>query len=152
MHSTIVEQIPQKVPKQKTCQTPRKLVISDYPLLNCITARKCEILYSITTKMTCIIESLQKSTYKTLKQFFLYLKLFLSYTLSKTRFWPSTQSLLRHFGPIFTFKTAITQRLFEGSKNCLKVLYAVFCKLSDDASNFCCNWIQNFTFSYCNTI
>jgi hypothetical protein len=26
--------LPQKVPKQKTCQTPRKWVISDYPLLN----------------------------------------------------------------------------------------------------------------------
>jgi hypothetical protein len=60
MHSTIDAQSPQKVPKQKTCQTPRKLVISDYPLLNCITARKCEILYSITTKMTCIIKKLTK--------------------------------------------------------------------------------------------
>ena len=26
------------------------------------------------------------------------------------------KSLLRHFGPIFTFKTAITQRLFGKSK------------------------------------
>ena len=43
MHSTIDAQLPQKLPKQKTCQTPRKWVISDYPLLNCITARKCEI-------------------------------------------------------------------------------------------------------------
>jgi hypothetical protein len=43
-----------------TCQTPRKWVITDYPLLNCITARKCEILYSITTKMTCIIRKLTK--------------------------------------------------------------------------------------------
>jgi hypothetical protein len=58
MHSTIDAQLPQKVPKQKTCPTPRKWVISDYPLLNCITARKCEILYSITTKMTCIIRKL----------------------------------------------------------------------------------------------
>jgi hypothetical protein len=41
-------------------------------------------------------ESLKKSTYKAFKQFFLYLKLFSSYTLLKTRFWPSTQSLLRH--------------------------------------------------------
>jgi hypothetical protein len=61
MHSTIVGQLPQKVPKQKTCKTPRKLVISDYPLLNCIAARKCEILYSITTKMTCIIRNLTKN-------------------------------------------------------------------------------------------
>ena len=44
----------------------------------------------------------------------------------------SSQSLLRHFGPIFTFKTAITPRLFKESKNCLKVLYAVFSTLSDD--------------------
>ena len=47
--------------------------------------------------------------------------------------------MLQHFGPIFTFKTAITQRLFEGSKNCLKVLYAVVCKLSVETSHFCCN-------------
>jgi hypothetical protein len=32
-HSTIDARLPQKVPKQKTCQTPRKWVISDYPLL-----------------------------------------------------------------------------------------------------------------------
>jgi hypothetical protein len=72
-------QLPQKVPKQKTCQIPRKWVNSDYPLLNCITAKKCEILYSITTKMTSIIGKLTKKP-------FLYLKLFLSYMLSKTRF------------------------------------------------------------------
>jgi hypothetical protein len=53
--------IPQKVPKQKTCQTLRKWVISDYPLLNCITAKKCEILYSITAKMTSIIGKLTKN-------------------------------------------------------------------------------------------
>jgi hypothetical protein len=40
---------------QKTCPIPRKWVINDYPLLNCITAKKWEILYSITIKMTCII-------------------------------------------------------------------------------------------------
>ena len=61
MHSTIDARLPQKVPKLKTCQTPRKWVISDYPLLNCITARKCKILYSITTKMTCIIRKLTKN-------------------------------------------------------------------------------------------
>jgi hypothetical protein len=33
----------------------------DYPLLNCITAKKCEILYSITTKMTSIIGKLTKN-------------------------------------------------------------------------------------------
>jgi hypothetical protein len=65
--------------------------------------------------------------------------------------WPSTQSSLRHFGPIFTFKTAITQRLFEESKKCLKVLYAVFCTFSNDARNFYCNWIQNFPFFCCKT-
>jgi hypothetical protein len=52
--------------------------------------------------------------------------------------------------PIFTFKTAITQRLFEESKNCLKVLYAVFCTFSDYACHFYCNWIQNFSFFCCN--
>jgi hypothetical protein len=31
MHSTIDARLPQKVPKQKTCQTPRKWVINDYP-------------------------------------------------------------------------------------------------------------------------
>jgi hypothetical protein len=50
---------------------------------------------------------------QTFKQFFLYLKFFSSFSLSKTRFSLSTQSLLRHFGSIFIFKTAITQRLFE---------------------------------------
>jgi hypothetical protein len=38
--------------------------------------------------------------------------------------------------PIFTFKTSITQRQFEGSKNCLNVLYVDFYTLSDDASQF----------------
>jgi hypothetical protein len=70
MRSTMDTRLPQKVPKQTTCQTPRKWVISDYPLLNCIIARKCEILYSITTKMTCIIRKLTKTEYKTFKQFF----------------------------------------------------------------------------------
>jgi hypothetical protein len=42
--------LPQKVLKQNTCKTQRKWVISDYPLLNCITARECE--------MTCIINDL----------------------------------------------------------------------------------------------
>ena len=70
MHSTIDARLPQKVPKQKTCQTPRKRAIRDYPLLNCITARKCEILYSITTKMTCIIRKLTKTAYTAFKQFF----------------------------------------------------------------------------------
>jgi hypothetical protein len=54
-------QLPQKVPKQKTCQTPRKWVISDYPLLNCIAPKKCEILYSIRTKMTSIVGKLTKN-------------------------------------------------------------------------------------------
>jgi hypothetical protein len=74
---------------------------------------------------------------------FLYLKLFSSYTLSKTRFRPSTQSLLRHFGPIFTFKTAITQRLFEKSKILLKSLDCGWC---NHASHFYCSWVQNFPF------
>ena len=43
-------------------------VISDYPLLKCITARKSEILCSITRKMTCIIRKLiQKPALKTLE-------------------------------------------------------------------------------------
>jgi hypothetical protein len=33
-YHTVDAQLPQKVPKQKTCQTPRKWVISDYPLLS----------------------------------------------------------------------------------------------------------------------
>ena len=45
-------------------------MINDFPLLNCITARKCEILYSVTTKMTCIIRKLTKTAYRTFKQFF----------------------------------------------------------------------------------
>jgi hypothetical protein len=61
---------PKKVPKQKTCPTPRKWVINDYSLLNCITAKKWEILYSITIKMTCIIGKRIKTAYKTFKQFF----------------------------------------------------------------------------------
>ena len=50
MHSTIDARLPQKVPKQKTCQTLRKWVISDYPLLNSITARKCEICIQLQQK------------------------------------------------------------------------------------------------------
>ena len=66
--------------------------------------------------------------YKTCKQFFYISNCFRVILCQKRVFdlVASTQSLLRHFGPIFTFKTAITQRLFEGSKNCLKVLYAFF--------------------------
>jgi hypothetical protein len=61
MHSTIDAQLPKKVPKQKTCPTPGKWVISDYLLLNCISARKCEILYSFTKKRLASSESLQKN-------------------------------------------------------------------------------------------
>jgi hypothetical protein len=133
MHSTIDAQLPQKVPKRKTCLIPRKWVISDYPLLNCITAKKMwKSLYSITTKSS---ESLQNPTYKIFKEFFLYLKLFSCYTLSKTRFWPSTQSLLRHFGSIFTFKTNNSKTIWR-IKNCLKVVYAICCTFSDDATYF----------------
>jgi hypothetical protein len=46
---------PKKFPSKKTCPLPRKWAFNDYPLLNCITAKKWEILYSITIKMTWII-------------------------------------------------------------------------------------------------
>ena len=46
---------PKKVPmKQKTCQILRKLVICDSLLLNCITAKRFEILNSTITETTCI--------------------------------------------------------------------------------------------------
>jgi hypothetical protein len=50
MHSTIDAESPQKVSKQKACQTQRKWVkwvISDYPLLNCFTARKKNVKFCI---------------------------------------------------------------------------------------------------------
>jgi hypothetical protein len=50
IHSTIDAQLPQKVPKQKTCQTPRKWVISDYPLLNCITAKNVKFCIELQQK------------------------------------------------------------------------------------------------------
>jgi hypothetical protein len=50
MHSTIDAQLPQKVPKQKTCQTPRKWVISGYPLLNCITAKNVKFCIQLQQK------------------------------------------------------------------------------------------------------
>ena len=48
---------PKKVPKRKTCQILRKWMICDYLLLNCITAKKFEILNSTITKTTCIMNS-----------------------------------------------------------------------------------------------
>ena len=36
MHSTIDAQLPQKVPKQKTCQTPRKWVLQQKNVTFCI--------------------------------------------------------------------------------------------------------------------
>jgi hypothetical protein len=36
MHSTIDAQLPQKVPKQKTCQTPRKWVLQQKNVKFCI--------------------------------------------------------------------------------------------------------------------
>jgi hypothetical protein len=141
--------------------------------------KNVKICIQLQQKWLSSSESLQKSTYKAFKQFFyisncfrvircqkrvfdlvpspycdilvnLVPRLLPSHALNKTL--GTFLGTRLHFGPIFTFKTAITQRLFEGSKNCLNVLYSGFCKLSDDASHFCCNWIQSFTFSCCNTI
>ena len=46
---------PKKVPKRKTCQILRKRVICDYLRLNCITAKKFEILNSTITKTFFIL-------------------------------------------------------------------------------------------------
>jgi hypothetical protein len=60
-----------KSSQAKNLPNTEKMGDSDYPLLNCITAKKCEILYSITTQMTSIIGKLTKNwIYKTFKQFF----------------------------------------------------------------------------------
>ena len=114
-----------KVPKQKTCPVLRKWVISDCPLLNCITARKCEILYSITTKN----ELHHQKAYKNL-----HIRLLYSFFISQIAF-----SNNPYCDILVTFKTSITRRLFEESENCLKVLYADFCTFSDDANHFDCN-------------
>jgi hypothetical protein len=53
---------PKKVPKQKTRPIPRKWVIDDYPLLNCIAAKKWG-------KITCIFGKRIKTAYKTFKEF-----------------------------------------------------------------------------------
>ena len=53
--------LPKKVPKQKTCQVLRKRVICDYLLLNCITAKKIELLNSTITKTTCITRKSTKN-------------------------------------------------------------------------------------------
>ena len=52
---------PKKVPKPKTCQILRKRVICDYLLLNCITAKKFEILNSTITKTACIMRKSTKN-------------------------------------------------------------------------------------------
>jgi hypothetical protein len=71
MHSTIDAQLPQKVPKQKTCQTPRKWVISDYPLLNCITARNVKFCIQLQQKLLASSESVHKPHIRSsFKQFF----------------------------------------------------------------------------------
>ena len=48
--------LPKKVPKPKTCPIPRKRLICDYLVLNCITAKKREIFKSTITKMTCTMK------------------------------------------------------------------------------------------------
>ena len=56
--------LPKKVPKPKTCPIPRKRLICDFLVLNCITvycSKKREIFKSTITKMTC---SMRKSTKK----------------------------------------------------------------------------------------
>jgi hypothetical protein len=63
-------QLPQKVPKQKTCKTPRKWVISDYPLLNCITQENVKFCIQLQQKGLASSESLHKTAYKAFKQFF----------------------------------------------------------------------------------
>jgi hypothetical protein len=47
--------LPKKSSQAKTCPIPRKWVINDYPLLNCITAKIGNFYNSITIKMTSII-------------------------------------------------------------------------------------------------
>ena len=62
--------LPKKVPN---CQILRKRVICDHLLLNCITAKKFEILNSTITKTTCIMiksPKPQKTTCKIFKPFF----------------------------------------------------------------------------------
>ena len=46
---------PKKVPKPKTCPILRKQLIYRYVILNCITAKKCEILHWTITKMDGIV-------------------------------------------------------------------------------------------------
>ena len=91
-----------KVPKRKTCQILRKQVICDYLLLNCITAKRFKILHSTITKTTCIMRKSTKTTYETFKQVF-----YFSNSFRVTR----CQTPI--CGSIFTFKTKITQKLFE---------------------------------------
>ena len=47
--------LPKKSSQAKSCPIPRKWVINDYPLLNCITAKIGKFYNSITIKMTSII-------------------------------------------------------------------------------------------------
>ena len=71
-----------KNPKQKTCQIRRKrLIFDDFNQLNCITARRFEILNRTIIRMTCIMRKNTKN--KIFKQFFNFLNSLSTNTLSK---------------------------------------------------------------------
>ena len=56
--------LPKKVPKPKTCPIPRKRLIYDYLVLNCITvyaAKKREIFKSTITQMSCFMRKSTKN-------------------------------------------------------------------------------------------
>ena len=57
----IAKLLPEKVSKPKTCPIPRKRLICDYRVLNCITAIKREIFKSTITKMTCTMRKNTKN-------------------------------------------------------------------------------------------
>jgi hypothetical protein len=120
MHSTIDAQLPQKVPKQKTCQTPRKWAITVLSSIKLYYSKKMwNFIFNYMKNDLHHQKAYNNLCIRHLNSLFISQIVFALFAV-KNAFLPTTQSLLRHFGPIFTFKTAITQRLFEGSKNCWK--------------------------------
>ena len=83
-------------------------LVCDHLLLNCITAKKFEILNSTITKTTCIMRNSTKKYMRHLNHFFLFLEWFELLRCQTPIFEASAQFLLRDFGSIFTFKTKLT--------------------------------------------
>ena len=131
--------LPKKVPKRKTCQILTKWGIFYYLLLNCIIAKKFEILNSTITKTTCIMRTSTKKLHIRHLNIFLFLKWFLSSICCRTPIFKLEPSF---YCTILVQSSHLKQKNNSKTIQRIKKLFkclicSFFVLFSDDASRFC---------------